>query len=704
MKPAFVTFDPKTKEGLAMASQASIGLTETYQAVARTTYKSFENNISVRDEFSRGDYEYFRPKEAIPRDKRNIIIFCMEAYRKVGLVRNIIDLMGDFTVQGIRIVHSNKNRQKFLRKWAKMVKFRETSERFANMLFRAGNVVVRRTTAKLSTPEEDKMTSQGERLEPEVVFPEQLTTSKRNIPIRYTFLNPASLEIVGGELAQFTGKQIVALKITSSLRRQITAPKPEETPLIEMLPSFIINAIKQGKDVIPLEQEKLIISHYKKDDWQGWADPMTYAILDDLILLEKMKLADLAALDGAISQIRLWKLGDLEKGIIPTEAAIEKLSDILLSNPGGGAFDLIWGPDISVTEYKTDVHHFLGGDKYEPVLRSIYAGLGVPPTLTGSSESSGTTNNFISIQTMVQRLEYVRGKLREFWEQELNLLQQSLGFMEPARIQFDLMTLSDENAQKKLMLDMWDRNLISDEAIVEMFKEFPDIEIIRQRREERERKRKLRLDKAGPYFSSDKLHEYIKIALGRGYVDPRDVGIEIQHEPTPFDTQLKSIQKGKVSDSNNKKGVSGQGRPKNSKDSTKRKSREFKVRTSAEHIDTFADFMTKNIWAKESNRAIAEIVHPIMLKFLSKSNLRELSTEEANNLERLKFTVLANLEPFSAINEEQVVNLIKSRCTLPQQFKVIYDKLTGRAYDIHGREPTIEEKKVIQSSVYALLK
>ena len=34
---------------------------------------------------------------------------------------------------------------------------------------------------------------------------------------------------------------------------------------------------------------------YKKDDWQVWADPMTYACFDDLILYEKLKLADKAA-------------------------------------------------------------------------------------------------------------------------------------------------------------------------------------------------------------------------------------------------------------------------------------------------------------------------------------------------------------------------------------------------------------------------
>lgn len=706
---AFVYYDTSTEAGRKAISQSTIGLVESYQghSVARTTYRDFEPNISVRDQFSRDDYEYFRPKEAIPKQKKDIILFCMEAYRRVGLVRNVIDLMGDFCVQGIKIVHPNKQRQKFLRKWAKMVKFKDVSERFANMLFRAGNAVVRRTTAKLPAIEEDRMTAQGERLEPELPFPEPLTTQKRNIPIRYTFLNPTGLEIIGSELSQFTGKLIIGLKINHKLRKQITSPNETEKELVKLIPEFIVNAVKQGKFIIPLEQEKLIVSHYKKDDWQAWADPMTYSILDDLILLEKMKLADLAALDGAISQVRLWQLGDLDKGLMPTEEAIEKLSDILLSNPGGGAFDLIWGPDLKVVDYKTDVHNFLGGDKYEPVLQSIYAGLGIPPTLTGSKGASGATNNFVSIQTMIQRLEYVRNKLREFWEQELSLLQQALGFQEPARIVFDRMILTDPAAEKALLIQLWDRNLISDEAIVEQFNEFPDIEVLRQRRENRERKRNSRMEKAGPYFASDKVHEYIKIALQRGYVDPKDVGIEIDTEPTPFDKQLKSVEKAKAmsgsSTTTKKKGVSGQGRPKNAKDSGSR-NRKFKVRTSAEQVDNFADFMAKNIWAKDTQRAIAEYVNPLILKFYNKNNLRELSESEFDGLEKTKFAVLSNLEPFSDVTEEKINELITSNCKLNKNFKIIFDKLQSRAHDIHGRSATIEEKRTIQTSVYALLK
>ena len=136
---------------------------------------------------------------------------------------------------------------------------------------------------------------------------------------------------------------------------------------------------------------------------------MIYAIMDDITVIEKLKLADMSALDGAISNIRIFKLGNLEHKIAPTKAATSKLASILGNNVGGGTMDLVWGPDIELLESKTNVHQFLGEGKYTPHLNAVYAGLGIPPTLTGTYGAAGTTNNFISLKTLTQRLQYGRG-------------------------------------------------------------------------------------------------------------------------------------------------------------------------------------------------------------------------------------------------------------------------------------------------------
>ena len=69
--------------------------------------------------------------------------------------------------------------------------------------------------------------------------------------------------------------------------------------------------------------------------------------------------------------------------------------------------DLIWGPELDFKESATQIYKFLGDEKYQPVLNSIYAGMGIPPTLTGiAGNGGGYTNNFVSLKTLIERLEY----------------------------------------------------------------------------------------------------------------------------------------------------------------------------------------------------------------------------------------------------------------------------------------------------------
>ena len=81
----------------------------------------------------------------------------MQAYDRVGIIRNVIDLMSDFSSQGLVLVHPNKTIEKFYRKWWQEVGGVDRSERFLNYLYRCGNVVVRRHTAKINRQQEKNL-------------------------------------------------------------------------------------------------------------------------------------------------------------------------------------------------------------------------------------------------------------------------------------------------------------------------------------------------------------------------------------------------------------------------------------------------------------------------------------------------------------------------------------------------------------------
>lgn len=664
-------------------------------------YSNLDTNTGGRPGLTRSDYYFFRPDEAPPKEIKAIIDRAEDIYQRVGLVKNVVDLMGDFACQGIRIVHKNKRIERFYRRWFKKIKGKDRSERFLNNLYKSGNVVIDRRTAKISLKVTDKLYQALGNADLQMVEMPEVNVEKREIPWKYTFLNSVFVDVTAGQLSSFLHNKTYELKLPANLAKIINNPKSEaEKQVVSNLPQQIIDAAKSKKGY-PLDPDKTIVFHYKKDDWQAWAYPMIYAIMDDITIIEKLKLADMAALDGAISNIRIFKLGSLEHRIAPTKAATAKLAQILGNNVGGGTMDLIWGPDIELIESKTTVHQFLGESKYIPHMNSVYAGLGIPPTLTGTFGAAGTTNNFISLKTLTQRLQYGRDVLVEFWENEIALVQKAMGFKYPAKIEFDRMDLSNEDSEKALLVQLADRNIISDELLQTRFGFDPDMEKSRLNREQRERESNRMVKKSGPFYEAQTDNALKKIALQTGIVSPSQVGLELDKKKSGEKSALELKQPSSPTPSrmaNDSKeslpGIPGQGRPKNSKDSQKRKTKTFSPQTGAGLM----------IWASKAQDKISEIINPVLLEFYNKKNLRSLSASETNEAELTKTKILFNLKPFAKIDNDMIMQSFASLDSSDNnQTVAVYQEWLKNISGELNSNLSIEDTKQAKASFYSMV-
>jgi len=668
--------------------------TNEYSGVQRSSasffhdYSNLDTNVSGRPGLTRRDYDYHRPCEALPTSAMDSIIQCDHAYKSVGLIRNVIDLMGDFACQGIRLSHPNKRVEKFFRTWFDKVSGKERSERFMNLFYRHGNVVVRRKTAKVpGANQQDRMKSIAK---PDMKI-EQPNVEPNEIPWQYVFHNPTMVHIVGGPLASFVGKPLYAIRIPSNVRRLISAPKTSaDHKIVEQLPAELKESAKKGTPVL-LDPDKTFVYHYKKDDWQTWALPMIHSILKSVKLFEKLQLADTAALDGAISNIRIFKIGNLEHKVVPTAAAASRLADILENHVGAGTMDIVWGPDIEMLESKTSVHQFLGEEKYIPTLNAMYAGLGIPPTLTGTGGATGTTNNFVSLQTLIQRLEYGREALTRFWNQEIKAVQKAMGFRFPATVEFEHANLGDVQSQLKLAIDLADRGVISDELLNYHFGHNPELERIRTNREQRERDAGRMTKKAGPYHDADFELSLKKIALQSGVVTPFQVGLDLPEPKKGEKAGLEMRQAGGKPPASNKKGQPG--RPKNVKDSTKRKEKTFKPKSKA----------VVEVWANAAQTALAEYLNPVILETFNKKNMRSLSSDEQTQAENIKFGVLCQLNPNQIVDEDTVLAAV-SKGGVPTEIKQTRKEWANYISSNLDRKLTIDEMHRIQAAVYAAYK
>jgi len=689
--PAYVSW-----EGSKADQEKNLQIyTKAIQESATASYSSrirdfsdLTTNLSGRPGLRNSDYDYFRPDQAVPEKPKDIIAFARAAYRRIGLIRNAIDLMGDFACQGVRLVHQNKRVEKFYNDWFNRVRGKEVSERLCNLLFREANVPIRMSTAKINR--QKRLEMQKSVASPDMIADLKVSDFSTNeIPWQYYFIDPLTIEAIGGPLASVIGERKYVMKlpkhIVNMIRKLRNSTDPFERGILEQVPQEIIEAADTNKGVL-LPQDKTFVYFYKKDDWQEWADPMTYACFNDLILYERLKLADKTALDGAISKIRVFKLGSLEHKLAPTPAAASTLQSILGANVGGGTTDIVWGPDIELLETGTDVQRFLGEEKYRPTLMAIYACLGIPPTLTGTFGATGTTNNFISLKTLTERLSYVRNTLLEFWNVQLKIVQESMGFRFPAQVEFDFMYLDDPTSVANLLVNMADRNIVSDEFVQRHIKAKPDIERRRVVDEEKVRVSK-DLEKISPYHSVDKQYGLEKIALQTGVASPSQVGVELKKKKG--DRAALDMKQPKAPPRNSESAPPGSpGRPPNSKDVETRKPREFKPKNKA----------SIELWAKEAQVKISEILNPGILNRFEKKNMRSLTAGEFNESEQIKFSVLCGLNYLEPVDAEAIrVGLAKK---LPNGvIQKCEEWITNASHDMN-RKLSIDEIRNIRATFY----
>lgn len=661
------------------------------------TFLDYESNVSIRSDYNRSDYDYFRPSEAIPTDSKGIIALCMKAYENVGIVHNVINLMGDFTCQGIRIVHANKSIERFLNRWwNEIIDGPERANAFCNMLYRAGQVPVYRTEGKITTGVHKQLKSTKGGVLDEGEIPE-LVVNKKNIPIKYTFFDPIAIDVVGNEVASFIGKPIYRIKLIKSLQDKLTNVSSYAPAYREKVSPAFLNSISTG-GYLDIDQDRFAMYHYKKDDWRVWAMPIIHPILPDLMHLQKCRLADSSALDSAISSVRLWTLGDLEHDIRPTKAGLMLLKNALANHATGRVLDLVWGPGLSFTESNSNSYQFLTADKYDAVNNAIYAGLGIPPTLTGNSDSgSAFSNSYISIKTLIERLNYGRSILVKFLNTELKRIQKSMGHSKPGIVVFDNDVMADESVYRNFLIELIDREYLSMESLHDKIKIPHEIEKTRISKEKKQRENGRLPDKAGPYHNTQIDDELRKIILQSGGIAPSELGIELlpkkPGEKTLNEMSAESEPNIPASPSKKNKPVDKGGRPPGKKDTVTRKQRRPSLRTGA--------FVDINIWANESQKTISNIITPAVLAHYNKQNCRQLNNVESEQLENIKFKILCSHNAYDAILPENVYNILQASSNIDSKYINIYKDFCSAFVKKNQRKPTMEEKRQIQSSSYS---
>ncbi len=661
--------------------------------------RSIAADVNLRTGHNRYNQDTQRPADKIPTEHADIMLACQAIYRKIGMVRNIIDLMTDFAAEGLELQHTTRSQERFYREWARRVNLNGRAHDFMKLLMRDANVIVRRKNAFISKPVSREMTlTRSDILNIRVVDetkvadpPEKVKTTKKKvnkkeIPWKYTFISPVIVEKIGGEVGKFFGSNALGMKISAKLASSIRNPKTGvEKDFVNKLPSEVVQAVKKrGTNLIKLDMDRIYVDYYKKDDWEDWGTPFLYGVLEDVMFKEKMRLADMAALDGVINVIRLWKLGNSDQQILPTVTAVDKLIDILQHNVGGGVMDLVWDDMIDLTVEYPPTDKILGPEKYVSVNNDIVRGLGIPDSLIGGSDlgTRNASSAFVQLKTLVERLEYVRGRAVRWMQGELRLVADAMGFKKIPAINFGIMSLRDEAAEKQLIIQLLDRGIVSSEKVSEVFGTNFMIELQRIKDEQEIRdENPTILEKANPYhrpFSVMEKQNQLAIELEKVKQSVKSGGDSGGGDNPNGDQRTDE-------------GDNPSGRPPSTKDTAPRDERTPRTQSVLHMV---ADGLLDQI------DAIFDVEY---LKQNQIKNMRSLTKSQRTELDKVKRGILSVLRPGDVVTKKLVAERLGTARTGARKLEAYFCDLVSDFTTATKKTPNVKERRSLMGMAWSSL-
>ena len=109
------------------------------------------------------------------------------------------------------------------------------------------------------------------------------------------------------------------------------------------------------------------------------------------------------------------------------------------------------------------------------------------PNVTFVSPTLGAnySNSYLSVKTLLERLETGRNIILQWLEKQCLLVARAMGFQRAAKPIMSHMSLTDEQLEKELLLELFDRNMLTQQTMLARFGEDFEVELQRHRRENR---------------------------------------------------------------------------------------------------------------------------------------------------------------------------------------------------------------------------
>ena len=398
---------------------------------------------------------------------REAIELCQKAYANVAVFRNSIDIMSEFSNTELYLEGGSQKSRDFFNQWFKKIKLWHLKDQFFREFYRSGNIFFYRVDGTIQTGDFTKLIQQ--------IADEQPTSSK--VPVRYILLNP--FDIVAKRGSSFETGAYEKILSEYELARLQNPVSEEDKETLNGLPDNVRQDIQKGAYYqnglkIKLDPNKIIFVFYKKQDYEPFAIPFGYPVLEDINAKLELKKMDQAITRTVENVILLITMGaEPDKGGINQNnlVAMQKL----FKNESVGR--------VLVSDYTTkadfvipDLNKVLGPEKYKVLNEDIKQGL--QNIIVGEEKYSSTE---VKAEIFLDRLKEARNAfLNDFLQPEIKRIAKTLGLKRYPTAKFRDIDIRDKTQLMRVTTRLMELGIITPQQGIDMFHtgEFPKSEDI----------------------------------------------------------------------------------------------------------------------------------------------------------------------------------------------------------------------------------
>jgi len=406
---------------------------------------------------------------------RDAIELCQKAYANFALFRNVIDMMAEFSNADIYLTGGSKKSRSFFDGWMKGINIWKLTDQFFREYFRSGNVFMLRGDGKVKDSDfRNVQASYG--------------ASILKIPVKYIFLNPCDIT---SKNSLFYEKEGYCQLLSKYELDRLRHPKDEnDKRVLESLTPEAKQKIKLGQYTdrgleIPLPVDKIYFVFYKKQDYEPFAIPFAFPVLEDINAKQELKNLDNALMRTIENAILLVTTGaEPDKGGV-NQQNLTALKN-LFRNEGVGR--------ILVADYTTkaefvipDLSKVLGPEKYQVLNQDIKEGL---QNIVLSDDRQSTAE--VKAKIFLDRLREARKAfLNEFLQPEIRRIAKSANMRTWPKAEFKDIDFRDDIQLMKIGLRLIELGVFTPEQGISFMDtgQFPEADSLDEGQEEFVKKR-----------------------------------------------------------------------------------------------------------------------------------------------------------------------------------------------------------------------